>query len=572
MTRTFLPAPEPAPGRPRLVVTGFMGTGKTEAGRHAARLLGLPFVDLDEVVEARAGAPVHDVFAAHGEEAFRRLERAAVLDAARLSGAVVATGGGAVLHPASFGRLAEGSVVAVLTSEPAELTRRLRRGRPRPLLEPDLDARVGALLEGRAAAYAAAGEPLDTTGLTPEEAGVALADRYRRRPAGAEALDPVDPAIVALEVAGPAGPYPVLLGPGAIEVTGRAIPRFLPDGGRAALVADGSVAATCGERVAGALTRAGIDVAVRVALPAGERAKSMDALAHLWERFARAGLDRSGVVVAVGGGAALDVAGFAAATYARGVALVNVPTTLLAMVDAALGGKGGIDHAGIKNLVGAFHHPRMVVADLSVLSSLPPRAVRSGLAEVVKAAAVASPLVLDVLGGLPLDTSGIPHHLGWLVEQSVRIKAGYVREDPRDLLLRHALNLGHTFAHAIESASGYAVPHGEAVAMGLVAASRLGAAAGVTDGTVADQLVRVLRRLGLPIDPPAGLAAEALRAAMAADKKARAGRAVFVVPASGGAELLEGVDLDDALAALLQGPPAAPDGVGGAEAVGPRAR
>jgi 3-dehydroquinate synthetase len=251
------------------------------------------------------------------------------------------------------------------------------------------------------------------------------------------------------------------------------------------------------------------------------------------------------VVVAVGGGAVLDVAGLAAATYARGVALVNVPTTLLAMVDAGLGGKVAIDHGAAKNLVGAFHPPRLVLADPAVLRSLPDRELRSGFAEIVKAAVLASPLLLDVL-----EREDVGDRLEWVVEQAVRVKAGYVAADSRDRGLRRSLNLGHTFAHAIEAASEYRVSHGEAVACGLIAAARLGAHHGVTDPRLEGRLHAILERLGLPTLAPEQLDRARLLEAIAADKKRRSGHAAFVVPASGGAALLEGVDPAEAMSCL----------------------
>jgi shikimate kinase / 3-dehydroquinate synthase len=540
LSRRHLPAPSLPPGRPRLVVAGFMGTGKTEGGRRAARTLSLPFIDVDAVVERRTGLPVESIFARDREAGFRQAEREAMRDAARLSGAVVAVGGGAVLSRDSFAGLAKDAVVVVLTCDRRTLVLRLRAGAGRPLLHPDPADRIEKLLGEREAVYGAVGDPLDTTALSRDEAGARLAGRY---PAPADAW-------IRVEVGGPLGPYPVVIGAGAIDDAGREVARLLPGAARAAIVSDGSIPEALHHRVARSLREAGLSAGPPILLPSGERAKSVDTAAMLWRRFHEEDLDPSDVVVAVGGGAALDVTGFAAATFARGVALVNVPTTLLAMVDAGLGGKVGIDMEGVKNGVGTFHHPVLVVADPTTLGTLPARMVRAGLAECVKAALLASPLVLDVLDALA-DSDGMPTHVPWLIEQSVRIKAAYTRDDPRDGALRHSLNLGHTFAHAIESASDLAVPHGEAVAMGLLASARLGASEGVTDPGLADRLERLLAGLGLPTRPPAGLDPGRLLGAMSADKKRRAGRDVFVVPAPGGAELLEGELAAEAVAALV---------------------
>jgi shikimate kinase/3-dehydroquinate synthase len=532
---TALPAPSLPPGRPNLVVTGFMGTGKTTAGRLAADGLGFPFADLDRVLEVRAGRPIAEIFARDGEEAFRGIEREVEGEAARLSGAVVATGGGAVLDGEGFAGLARGACVAVLTCHPRELVRRLGGGTSRPLLQPDLPRRVGDLLAERAPAYDAAGRPLDTTSLSPEQTAEEVVRRYRRL------ADPEAPVRVA--VPGPEGPYPVVIGPGALDDLASETATSLPDVRTVAVLADEAVAPAA-RRVAEALEGAGIRVATSIRLPAGEAAKSLDAVAVGWSRLRDAGLSSRDAVIVVGGGAALDAGGFVAATFARGVSLVNVPTTLLAMVDAALGGKVGVDHAGTKNLVGAFHHPRLVVADPELLGSLSAPRLREGLAEAVKAFVVGSPMALEVVATDP----AVP--LRWVIEQAVRVKAGYVAADPRDRQLRHALNLGHTFAHAIESVSDYAIPHGEAVSIGLVAAARLGARAQVIPATLAGRLRALLERLGLPVDLPGGLDTARLLDAVAGDKKRRPGGPAFVVPAPGGAALLEGLEPREALGAL----------------------
>jgi shikimate kinase / 3-dehydroquinate synthase len=533
-----LPVPPLPAGRPRLVVTGFMGTGKTTSGSAAASRLGLPFFDLDRVLEARAGMSISALFDERGEEGLRLVEGRALADAARLSGTVVATGGGAVTGE-RWDALAAGSEVAVLTAEPAELLRRLDGVGDRPLLDGDVEERMYELLRRRAPAYAGAGRPLDTTRLTIDEVGAELALRYLA----------ASGRTVRIAVRTPDGERPFVLGHGALDCLGEELGAVLPDCRAAVLVFDPSVREAAG-RAGDSLRAAGIDVLGSIPLPSGEAAKDPATLAALWAAFAEAGLERTGAIVAVGGGAALDAAGFAAATFARGVALVNVPTTVLAMVDASLGGKVALDHAGVKNLAGAFHHPQLVVADPSVLASLPERAYRAGLAEAAKAFMLASPLALEAIPSLQLDdpTSA---DLVWAMEQAVRIKAAYVAEDPFDRGVRHALNLGHTFAHALESATGYGMLHGEAVAVGLVAAARLGVARGSSPAGLPDRYAAALATLGLPVEPPDGLDPDALVGAMGADKKRAGGRLRFVLPAEDGAELVDDVTAEIALDALF---------------------
>lgn len=524
MNVTLLPAPQLPAGRPRLVVAGFMATGKTAAGRLAAARLGLPFLDLDELVSRRAGASVAEIFETEGEEGFREREQTVVTEASRLSACVVATGGGAVLDRASFGPLAEGSVVAVLTAEAPEVARRVR-GTDRPLLADDPEGRARALLAERTEAYAAAGDPLDTSALTPEETAAALEARYPRQGGLRLAV----------------GTSEVLISAGALDGLGEEVVRALPSAAAAAVCADGSVARTLGARVAAQVQAAGLSTTL-IPLPAGEASKAVATVESLWRDFLDHGLTRGDVVVAVGGGATLDVAGFAAATYMRGVAHVNVPTTLLAMVDAALGGKTGIDVGAAKNLAGVFHDPRLVVVDPGLLETLPPNARAHGLAEAVKAFVLAAPLALDALQDDP--------PVEWVVEQAVRVKAAYVAGDHLDRGLRASLNLGHTFGHAIESASAYSVAHGEAVSAGLVAAARLGEEFGVTPPGLAHRLESLLGRLGLPASAPPGLSADDLAAAMRWDKKRRGPGTIFVVPAPGGAALVEGISPSVAVEAM----------------------
>ena len=524
-----LPAPPLPRGRPNLVLAGFMGTGKTTVGRRLAEHLCLPFVDLDEVIAARAGTTVAQLFERLGEQGFRALERVAVADASRLSGTVIAVGGGAPLDRPSFAPLAASGHVVVLAAHADEIARRLADGADRPLLRgADPGTRIRELLASRADAYAALGTALDTSGRDAAAIARELAAR----------LAPGSLSRVTVESAD--GETSVLIGDGAIGAAEAELRRTLAGASRAAVVADAAVAGTHALDVARILADAGIEAVGPIEVPAGEAAKRVEVLAGLWDRFHAARLDASCAIVVVGGGAALDVGGFAAATFARGLRLVNVPTTVLAMADAALGGKVAIDHAGAKNLVGTFHPACLVIADTSTCRTLGPETRRQGLAEVVKAGVLASPLLLELIVDAPL---------GWSVEQSVRVKAAHVAADPRDRGVRRALNLGHTYAHAIESASDHRIPHGDAVAIGLVAAARLGAALSTCGPELAGRIAAVLERLGLPTRAPA-LDEGRLLGALAADKKRASGEVRFVVPAQDGAALVSGIDPREALALL----------------------
>jgi len=533
-----LPAPGLGPGRPNLVLAGFSATGKTAVAQLAADLLEMPWVDLDEAAEQRSGLSLPQLFRTLGESGFRELEAELLGEAARLSGAVIATGGGAVMS-SQFAPLASGAVPMVLTASVAEIEFRLGDTSARPMLADGGPARIRELLAEREHAYASAGPTVETSGKSLVEVADLVAERYR----AAAGQRPVE-----VTVPGPGGAYPVAVGRGSLERLEELLRTQLPGAGRVVVVADSAVAGDVGARVTKLLRDAGREIH-QMAVPRGESAKQLAVISGLWDQFLALGIDRGDVIVAVGGGATLDAVGFAAATWSRGVPWVAVPTTVLAMVDASIGGKVAIDRVGAKNAVGAFHHPRAVTCDETVLGSLLPAVARDGLAEVVKSAVLASPLLLDWLGdSRPAGAVPTPH-LSWLIEQAVRIKAAYVGADPEDQGLRQSLNLGHTYAHGLEAASDFRVPHGRAVAFGLVAAAEFGAALAISESGLPASVRRALDRQQL-LQPLPELERDRIRSALRLDKKRRAGQAAFVVPVKGGASLVTEIQLEQALEPL----------------------
>ena len=323
-----------------------------------------------------------------------------------------------------------------------------------------------------------------------------------------------------------AGGYPVWIGRGLVGRLDELLPA--PPGAEAAAVVFAPPVAHVADRAGQALARLGLAVHP-MEVPAGEAAKRLDVVAGLYERLAQIPTHRADPVVAVGGGATTDVAGFAAATWLRGVPLVNVPTTLLGMVDAAVGGKTGVDLPTGKNTVGAFHQPMAVVADLDALAGLPPVEVRSGLAEVAKAGLVGDPGLVAALAGVAGPAAaGDPEALAPLVEAAVRVKAAVVGADEREAaagpaaegaMSRLILNYGHTLGHALERLAGYrGLRHGEAVALGMVFAARVAEAVGLAAPGLAAGHVELLRAVGLPVGG-VQLDPEAVLAAMATDKK-----------------------------------------------------
>ena len=324
-----------------------------------------------------------------------------------------------------------------------------------------------------------------------------------------------------ITVHAPLGDYEVLIGEGLLSQMGALLRQRGLVGG-VGIVTNPVVGGLYVQRVQEGLAEAGLD-AVVFTVPDGEAYKTLDTVRGLYERFLEAGLDRSSTLVALGGGVIGDMAGFAAATYMRGLPLAQVPTTLLAMVDASIGGKVGVDLPRGKNLVGAFKQPALVVVDPSTLATLPDEEVRCGLAEVVKAGVIGSPPLfvhLEDQGAEPLCR---------VIQEAIAVKVAVVEEDPFEGGGRAALNLGHTFGHALERLSGYRLRHGYAVSIGMGVAARVAPRMALSDPAVEARLRGLLERFGLPT-AYSGFAPEEVWEAMASDKKKRGRGLRFVLP------------------------------------------
>ena len=491
-------------------------SGKSTLGRALAAAWGLPFVDLDARIAATAGKPIPRIFAEEGEPAFRRLESEALTAVTQQPGdAVVALGGGALLDAANRRRAEARGQVLVLEAAPETLLARAEAAQgKRPLLAGDSPAararRLQELLAAREAHYRSFPRRLSTDGVSPEEAlweaQIRLGRFHLRGMTSPWA---------------PAG-YTVAVQPGVRRRVGAWL-RAAGLEGPVALVSDTTVAALHADAVQASLEAAGYRVA-RLVFPAGEAHKTVTTVQRLWEGFLQAGLERGSTVVALGGGVVGDLTGFAAATYMRGVAWVNLPTTLLAMVDAGLGGKTGADLPAGKNLVGAFHPPRLVLADPEALQTLPNAEFRNGMAEVVKHGVIGDPALFA------LAARGAREAMTAEVARGMAVKIRIIEADPYEGGQRAALNLGHTIGHGVEAASGFRLRHGEAVAVGMVAEARLAARLGLASPNLAEEIAAVLKAWRLPTAIPAGLDTEAIWQAMRHDKKKAAGKLRFALP------------------------------------------
>jgi shikimate kinase / 3-dehydroquinate synthase len=423
-----------------LVFIGFMGAGKTTAARAASQLLGVDALDLDHELEQRLGKPIERVFAENGEAAFRAAEEEATLELLGRGG-VLALGGGAVTSQKVREALREHLVIWVDVDPDVAWAR--SRGSARPLAK-DRD-RFTELYAERERVY---GELADA---------VVPSERSREMEPMIAALEGVARPIRMLWAASASGDYPVYLGPGAIKLWPPKVQ------GRRFLVTDGNVGRLYGQELE--------PLAGRVSIMPGEQSKTVAHAEIVWSELARAGMTREDVVVALGGGVVGDLAGFCAATYQRGVGWVGVPTSLVAQVDSAYGGKTGVDLVEAKNYVGSYHQPAAVLADPNALATLPPAELSAGYAEVLKTSLIAGGWLWESVrtGEDPVDPE--------VLLACARTKLKIVAQDERDGGIRQVLNLGHTVAHAIETSTGYAhYRHGEAVALGLLAALRLSGA------------------------------------------------------------------------------------------------
>jgi shikimate kinase / 3-dehydroquinate synthase len=495
-----------------IILTGFMGTGKTSVGTALAKELGWEFVDTDDSIEELESMTVPEIFAKCGEARFRALEREFCEQLSARKGLVVATGGGMPINPANRKLLNAVGLVINLRCDLDEILKRIGESESRPMLVSDPVQQARDLLRDREPAYASFPFQVNTTGLT-------ISDVVARITGNAQSVAE-SVRFLAVNVS-PTSGYTIALGPGVLDLVGKmASGRGLSS--RVAVVTDSTVGPLYVQRVLSALRSEGFRP-FSCTVPAGEESKNTRQLEALYGQFLEEGLDRRGAVVALGGGVVGDLAGYAAATYMRGVAFIQCPTSLLAMVDSSVGGKTGVDLPQGKNLAGAFKQPILVAADTGTLASLPESQVRMGMAELIKHAVIDDADLFNILE----RSQGIPDLTADLVARSVSVKVRVVEADPYESGLREVLNLGHTVGHALEKCSRYALDHGAAVSIGLVAAAMVSARIGMCDSRIASRLEDVLTRSGLPVRH--SLDIDELISVMAADKKTVEGRVRFVL-------------------------------------------
>ena len=538
----------------RVVLVGMSGSGKSCLARALAERLGFEAVDVDDEIVKLFDRPIKEIFANYGEAIFRAAERDALARACSMPNRVIATGGGAVTDELNWLSMRPASLVIQLKAEPHELLRRLRTqveadpAATRPLLESneplsDLERMSAA----RSDFYARADVSIDTS----DKALDAVVDEAQAEVRAAIAGERPVP-IGALGV--PTGRSDLYVAPGLLVSTGRLVRQRFPAARRGWIISDSNVAPLWSATVAEALSHEGFSVE-QLMVPAGESSKSLSQTTELLDSLLHRRIDRRDVVVALGGGVVGDLAGFVASIVLRGVGLVQIPTSLLAMVDSSVGGKTGIDHERGKNLIGAFYQPQLVIADPAVLETLPEREWRAGWAEIIKHAMIEmtatgsrSPQLLTMIESADDRSLHDVSFMAALIANNVHIKRAVVQGDERESGLRRVLNYGHTLGHAME-ASGYDYIHGEAIALGMRAAVDLSIRLGRSSTAVAERQNAVLDRLGLPQRFEG--AHSTVMDRIWSDKKAVNGVLTWILPGSevGRVDIVDDVPLEEVEAA-----------------------
>ncbi|HEX9095325.1 MAG TPA: 3-dehydroquinate synthase [Candidatus Dormibacteraeota bacterium] len=496
-----------------VVLIGFMGSGKSTVGPQLAQRMVRPFVDLDDVIEADAGRSVAEIFSSEGETGFREREARCLQRALERSGSVVAVGGGAPMRDENWVRIRDGNCVVALIAEPDELARRLDGSTDRPLLQSGAPSAIASLLPRRLPRYLEADLVIKTDGIAPAEVAQQLHDRLSGR------------GLQRIQIDVPGSPHDVTVGYGLSHL----VPAALRGHSPTVVVTDHGVGRQYGQQLIDALSAAGLSATLHL-VPAGEAAKTLAVLSGIYEALAAAGVGRRGALIARGGGSVGDVAGFAAATWMRGIPYVQMPTTLLAMVDSSIGGKTAINLPAGKNLAGALHQPAAIFCDLECLATLPDEEYRSGLAEIIKAALIADrSFAVWLSANMSALLRRNPATVREAVARAIGIKAAVVAKDPNEKGERAILNYGHTVGHALERAIGFGkIRHGYAVAWGMEMAARISLQVGACTPESVDTQHALLSDTGLLVDRPV-VPHATLIDAMRHDKKSQSGEPRWVL-------------------------------------------
>ena len=540
-----------------LFLVGPMGSGKTAVGKSVARLLRLQFVDSDAEIERRTGVDITYIFEREGEAGFRQREREIIAELTQRNRCLLSTGGGAVIAEPNRSVLRDRGFVVYLHTSVEEQAERTAHGSHRPLLANVANPaqRLAELMAVREPLYRGVAHAVVNTDRRKVQAVAEdVAAAYRAAVFDAVNCTAGEPAVnpQRLDVVLPGTTYPIHIGPGMLD-DAAAWCSQMPCG-PLLVVTNPTVAPLYLDRLLAALQTAVPGRRVHTCMvPDGEQHKSLDTLSQVFDALVEHRIPRDGGLVALGGGVIGDLTGFAAATWQRGVACVQIPTTLLAQVDSSVGGKTAVNHPGGKNLIGAFHQPSAVIADTATLATLPPREYAAGLAEVAKYGLIMDAAFIDWM-----ETNAVqlrerdPVALAYAIRRSCECKAHLVAIDEREQGPRALLNLGHTFGHAIETGAGYGeYLHGEAVAIGMVLAAGLSQRLGWLSAADIQRVRNLLEALGLPVVAPK-LGVQRTLELMRLDKKVLKGQLRLVLLRRLGEGVITADYPEEALLAELQ--------------------
>lgn len=479
------------------------GAGKSTIGKIVADNLNLPFIDLDRVIESNAGKSIPEIMETQGEPAFRNLESFALKNLVNEKDSVVALGGGALLREENkhFAQ-ANGKTLLLLAELNTLLERLQNKPNQRPLLAGDLKSKLASLLEKRKEHYESFPLSINVDNKTAQQNALKAQIKLGRHHLSAM------------------GEYDVIVG----DLSN------LPNLQNAIIVTDENISKHHVETI----KKLNIKT---IAIPAGEEHKNLETVNYLWKSFLENRLDRKSTVIAIGGGVIGDMTGFAASTYMRGIDWIAVPTTLLSMVDASLGGKTGFDLPEGKNLIGAFHPPKLVLADVQFLKTLPERELISGMAEVIKHGIISDPELFELCNN---GLDWVKDNLEEIVKHAMAVKIKIIEEDPYEKNIRAKLNLGHTVGHAVELVSKFNLRHGEAISIGMVVEAKYSAKVGLASRSVVEAIESTLKKLNLPTQIPDEMSRKEIIKAMRVDKKKNAKSIRFALPVEiGKVELVE---------------------------------
>jgi shikimate kinase/3-dehydroquinate synthase len=514
------------------------GTGKSTVGKKLAASLHLPFMDLDRVIEMKAGIPISQIIEQQGEPAFRDLESQVLKEVGghafsvtenigglQTTEAVIALGGGTLLRDENRAFAEQnGRIVLLMADLPTLLQRMQNDAGKRPLLAGDLNAKLSVLLAKRGEHYNSFPLIVQMDGRMAEQNAHQVQLALGRHHLSAM------------------GEYDAVVESGGMDGLGEMLKsRGLQN---PIIVTDEIVSGFHAQHLVDSLRKSGFDPKV-IAVASGEAHKNLETISQLWQGFLEAGMDLKSTAIALGGGVIGDLTGFAASTYMRGIAWVGVPTTLLSMVDASLGGKTGFDLPQGKNLIGSFYPPKLVLADPQLLNTLPEAELISGMAEVVKHGIISDRELFNLCSrGL----TWVKDHTEEVVKRAMAVKIKVIEEDPYEKGIRAALNLGHTVGHAVELVSKFKLRHGEAIAIGTVAEAKYSAWIGLAGVGLVEAVTESFQALGLPTQIPDEMPREEIIRAMRVDKKKTAKAIRFALPVEiGKVELVDVSDLESVL-------------------------